>query len=329
MKQVNKNKTLMLGLTLGLLYSNTVTSAKNISKDTVSKKIVTPTFDIGFGTELMTGDTTYSIGGLLTSYDGSSFQVHFPVSALEWPLDIWLARFSMGMDIGESWRVNGEIKKNIGDPGDQMIDKDWLTISNPKQLDAYSNSNISNFSAFMLDINAEWTFLEHQDGTVYVGFGLKSQKFKYDGKLVHQYSPSGNPEINEGYGDGRVGITYEMTYTMPYLRIGTDFKITPNFTVEGSLDYSPIVTAGDEDHHLMRKGNRVAKGDMSGNAYMLNMAGTYNFLNSWSIKAGFNYTKISVDGDMDVSQYGYSLLTEHEESKSAQTSGYLTVGYKF
>jgi len=326
MKQINKNKTLILGLILGFLCSNTVTSAKNISRDTVSKETVRPSFDIALGTELMTGDTTYLIGGPIKYYDGSSDQGYFPWSALEWPLDIWLARFSVGMDIGESWRVNGEIKKNICDPDDQMIDKDWATVYNPRQLDAYSNSNISNFSAFILDIDVEWRFLQRQSLALYTGLGLKSQKFKYDGKLIHQYSPSGQPNV-EKYGNGLVDITYEMTYTMPYLLIGGNFQITPNFRLEGSFAYSPIVTVEDEDHHLLR--DRVAKGDMDGDAYMFNLSGTYNFLSSWFVEGGFNYTKISVDGEMDIAMYGYYLGTEREESESTQTSGYLTIGYKF
>jgi len=325
MKQIknNKNKILMYGLTLGLLCTSIVASATDVSKYRAWKKAI----DVEFGIESMKGDSTYSIGGLIREYDGNTYRMHYPISALAWPLDIRLARFSAGMDIDESWRVNGEIKTNIGNPGGQMIDKDWMTLSNPKQLDVYSNANISSFSALMLDINAEWTFLEQESVAVYTGFGFKSQKFKYDSKLVHQYSPSGTQPEHNLYGDGSVGLTYEMTYTMPYLRIGSDFQITPNFSLEGNLDYSPIVKAKDEDHHLLR--DKVSKGDMSGNAYTLNVSGTYDLFNSWSVKAGFNYTKISVDGDSDDYEEGYYYGTIQEKSKSTQTSAYLSIGYTF
>ena len=329
MKQFRRgrSKTFVAGLTLCLLYSSPVLAAEAVSKDDAAEKNMTPiAVDITLGTEMMSGDTTYSIGGPITYYDGSSEQGYFPFSELEWPLDIWLARFSVGMDIGQSWRINGMIKTNISDPGDHMIDKDWLTASNPGQLDVYSNSNISDFSAFILDIDVEWTFLQKQSWAVYAGLGFQSQNFEYDGQLIHQYSPSGLPE-HELYGDGSVGITYEMTYTMPYLLIGTDFQVTPDFTIEGSFAYSPIVTAEDEDHHLLR--DRVTKGDMDGDAYMFNLSGTYNFLSSWFVEGGFSYTSISVDGDMDISTYGYHIATVREESESTQTSGYLTVGYKF
>jgi len=37
----------------------------------------------------------------------------------------------------------------------------------------------------------------------------------------------------------------------------------------------------------------------------------------------------TLDGDMDISVYGYHVLTEQEKSKSTQTSVYLSVGYTF
>ncbi len=325
----SKSKTLVLGLvTLGILCSGPMTARAAVPQDrAVVETAPSVNLNIALGAELMSGSTTFSIGGPVTYYDGSSEQGYFPWSELEWPLDIWLARLSVGMDIGQSWRVNGVIKTNISDPNGHMIDKDWLTYSNPSQLDIYSNSTISDFSAFILDIDVEWIFVQDQSWTVYTGVGFQSQNFEYDGQLIHQYSPSGIPGY-EAYGDGSVAITYEMTYTMPYLLIGSDLQITPDLTLEGSFAYSPLVTAEDEDHHLLRNG-RVAKGDMEGDAYMLNVSGTYNFLPAWFIEGGVNYTRISVDGNMDISIHGYYILTEREESESTQTSGYLTVGYRF
>jgi len=327
MKKPEINRVVAIGLAIGLLSSSPVFAAENLQKEATADENVKPiAFDIALGAEMMAGDTTYSIGGPVTYNDGSSDQGYFPWSELEWPLDIWLARLSVGMDIGKSWHVNGIIKTNITDPSDQMIDQDWLTASNPGQLDVYSNSNISDFSALILDINVEWTFLQRQSWNLYGGLGLLSQNFEYDGQPIHQYSPSGQPGF-EFYGDGSVGITYEITYTIPYLLIGTDFQITPDFTIKGSFSYSPIVNAEDEDHHLLR--DRVAKGDMDGDAYMFNVSGTYDFLSSWFVEGGFSYTSISVDGDMDIYMSGYHVLTEREESESTQTSGYLTVGYRF
>jgi outer membrane protease len=285
---------------------------------------------IAIGAERMTGSTAYQIGYPFTPSGGSQQNGYFPFSKLEWPLDTWLARLDASFNIGESWRLNGVLKKNLTDPGDTMKDSDWLTASNPGRLDVYSESNISTFDAWIFDVDVEWAFLKVQSWSLYAGLGWQYQKFYYEAKLIHQYSPSGLPGY-DAFGDGRVGITYEITYNMPYLKIGTDFQIKDKFTLDGSLAWSPIVKAKDEDHHLLREhGGKICTGDMNGNAYMFNLSARYTFTSSWFLKGGFQYTKISVDGDQyQIYGDGTQIGTVKEESDSKQTSYYLMVGYKF
>lgn len=315
-----------LGLIIGLLNTGTVSAADKEQSTPAGNQHKPIGFDISIGSELMSGDTTYSIGGPVTYADGFSEEGYFPWSELEWPLDVWLARLDADLTIGSSWRISGAVKTNISDPGDNMIDKDWTTSSNPGQLDIYSESNISDFSALIWDIDIEWAFLQRQSWNLYAGLGYQYQKFEYDSQLIHQYSPSGLPGW-EFYGDGSVTITYEITYKMPYLLVGTDFQISPDFSISGSFAYSPLVDAQDEDHHLSR--GRVAKGDMDGEAYMIDVSGKYKFFSSWFLEAGLYFTKIDVDGDLSISSNGVHILKEYEESESTQTSGYLNIGYRF
>jgi len=281
-------------------------------------------FSIAIGAERMTGHTTYQIG-LPTTPPTSYFR-----SQLEWPLDTWLARLDARFNMGDSWRINGVLKKNLTTPGDTMKDSDWITPANPGRLDVYSESNISKFDAWIFDIDVEWVFLKRQYWSLYAGPGWQFQKFYYEAKLIHQYSPSGLAGY-DAYGDGRVGITYEITYNMPYLKIGTDFHIKDKFTLDGSFAWSPIVKAKDEDHHLLREhGGKICTGDMNGNAYMFNLSAKYTFTPSWFLKGGFHYTKISVDGDQyQIYGDGTQIGTVKEESDSTQTSYYLMVGYTF
>ncbi|MFH1078723.1 MAG: omptin family outer membrane protease [Pseudomonadota bacterium] len=287
-------------------------------------------FNIAIGTEIMSGNTTYKIGYPWTSPTGNRSDGYFPFSKLEWPLDIWLARIDAGLNIGDSWRINGVFKKNLSAPGDKMKDSDWLTPSNPGRLDVYSESTISNSDALTLDMDVEWIFLRRQYWSLYASLGYQYQKFEYDAKLIHQYSPSGLPD-NDFYGDGRVMITYEMTYSMPYVKIGTDFKINDKFTLAGSFAWSPLVKAKDEDHHLLREnGGKIMTGDMDGNAYMINVSAKYKFTSSWFLKGGVHYTRIDVDGEQyQIYGNGVPIGTVTQKSESTQTSLYLTVGYTF
>lgn len=327
MKKVGKSTAMTIGLAIGLLSSGAVFAADEVQDDDSKISAKPSVFDLSLGTELMSGDTTFSIGYPLTMVDGSGTETgYFPFSELEWPLDIWLARVDAGLNIGPSWSINGTLKKNISDPSDYMIDKDWLTAGSPGQYDIYSESNISDFDALIFDIDVEWAFLERQSWTLYAGLGYQYQKFDYDSQLIHQYSPSGYPGW-EYYGDGSVGITYEMTYKMPYALIGTEFQITPQFNISGSFAYSPWVDAEDEDNHVLR--DKVSRGDMDGNAYMLDVSGMYNITFAWFLEGGFHYTKIDVDGDQTQSFNGVPTYIVYEESESTQTSVYLNIGYRF
>ncbi len=309
---------------------DTDVDAKRELKQAAEGQVKKGIFSIAIGTERMSGNTTYQIGYPITAPNGTKYDGYFPFSELEWPLDVWLARIDAGLNIGDSWRINGVFKKNLGDPGGKMKDSDWVTDSNPSRLDVYSESNISKFSALNIDIDLEWKFLRRQSWSLYAGLGYQYQKFDFDAKLIHQYSPSGLSGYDV-YGDNRVGITYEMTYSMPYMKIGTDFQINNKFALAGSFAWSPIVKAKDEDHHLLREnGGKIMTGDMNGNAYMIDVSADYKFTPSWFLKGGFHYTKISVDGEQyQVYGNGDILGTVAQKAESTQTSLYLTAGYTF
>lgn len=304
--------------------------AKQKVKQTIEKPLKKEIFNIAIGTEVMSGNTTYQIGYPVTTPTGTKIDGYFPFSKLEWPLDILLARIDADLNIGDRWRINGVLKKNLSEPGGKMKDSDWITDSNPSRLDIYSESNISKFDAWIFDVDLECKFLKRQSWSLYAGLGWQYQHFDYEAKLIHQYSPSGLSGY-DAYGDGRVGITYDITYNMPYLKIGTDFQINNKFAVAASFEWSPIVKANDEDHHLLREnGGKISTGTMNGKAYMIDVSAKYNFTPSWFLKGGFHYVKIDVDGDQyQVYGNGTVIGTIKEESQSTQYSLYLTAGYTF
>lgn len=287
-------------------------------------------YSVSLGTEMMAGDTTYQIGFPATSPSGVVYDGHFPFSELEWPLDIWLARLEGSASINDQWRFNATLKKDLSTPSDDMVDSDWITSSNPSRLDIYSQSEISDFDAFIMDVNVEWTFLKHDTVSFYAGLGYIYQNLDYEAELIHQYSPSGLSGY-DAYGNGQVGITYEMIYSIPYLKVGTDIQFNPNFSMAGSFSYSPIANAEDTDNHLQREyGGKISSGDMDGDAYMVDVSGKYMFTPALFLEAGFQYMNIQVDGTQtQVYGWGFPLGTYAEESESTQTSGYLSIGYSF
>lgn len=327
MKHLTYSKIAALGL--GMLFLSTNAESANSTTAAPQVKANKAAYSLSLGTEMMTGDTTYQIGDPVTLPSGITGDVygHFPFSQLEWPLDIWLARLDGRATINDAWRINTTLKKNLTEPSDNMIDSDWITTGNPNRLDIYSESEISSFDALIIDADIEWTFIKQQAVSFYCGLGYLYQNFDYEAELIYQTSPSGLAGY-EYTGDGRTGITYEMTYSMPYLKIGADANIGSHFTMEGGVSYSPLVNAEDTDNHLLR--GKIMSGDMDGDAYMVDLSGKYTFTSNVYIEAGFQYMKIDVDGDQDQTYMGIIPIgSVSQESESTQTSGFISVGYTF
>lgn len=325
MKLMADKKGILIGLVTAFLVPAAASAADEPQNRAADEKNIV--FDVSIGTELMSGDTTYGIGGPVTYPDGTpagqSLQ-HFPFSELEWPLDTWLAHLDATVHVGSSWRINAKFKKDISDPNEHMLDSDWVI---PGSLDVYSESNISDFDAMVWDVDVEWAFLQGQLWELYAGVGYQYQDFSYDSQLILQYSPSGLfPELNL-YGDGRDTVAYDISYAMVYVVVGTAFNVTSEFSIAGSFSYSPLVEAEDEDTHLATY--KTSAGNMEGDAIMVNVSGTYAFKRPWFLEAGINYVLIDVDGDQQQFSQGIRTYTVHEESESRQTSAYLTLGYRF
>ena len=258
-----------LGLGVALVSGSVAVAAGNAAE--LSAGSAAPAFSLSAGTELMAGETLYRIGYPAVDTRGVRYDGYFPFSELEWPLDVWLARVDGAAVFSDQWRGKISIKKNISTPDDEMIDSDWLTPTNPALLDVYSEFSISSFDALIVDADIEWLFLRRQAGSLFVGAGIVYQNFDYESKLIYQYSPSGL----EGFdftGDGRVGITYEMTYYMPYLAVGADLQPLPELELAARFAYSPIVQAEDTDRHLLREfGGKTSTGDMEGTAWLVDL----------------------------------------------------------
>lgn len=284
---------------------------------------------ISIGTEILDGDTTYQIGYPVTM-DGVTYEGYFPFSELKWPLDVVMGRIEGSATFKGNLKMNAMVKKNLSDPDSNMEDSDWITESNPGQLDIYSESYISDFNAIIFDIDIEYAFARWEGVSLYAGLGYQYQKFEFKGNLIDQYSPSGL----QGYdytGDGGVGIGYEIFYHIPYLSLGTDIELDDKFSMTASFAFSPYVKAEDEDDHYLREyGGKVTRSEMDGTAIMVNVAGKYNFTPVWFVELGLSAIKIEVDGTMNQGYAWFGQFGSNKvESESTQTSGYITVGANF
>ncbi len=314
-------------LTTGLVIAQSSFASPPVGP--VVTKENTPKYTISIGTEILDGDTTYQIGYPVTM-NGVRSTGYFPFSELEWPLDVVMARVDGSVTFSGGWKMNSFIKKNLTEPDENMKDSDWITDSSPNRLDIFSESSISDFDALIFDIDLEYTFGKWKPFSFFGGVGYQYQKFQYESNLIRQYSPSGL----SGYdytGDGGVSITYDITYQMPYIMLGTDVELAKNFKLYTKLAFAPWVIAHDKDRHLLREnGGKVTKSDMDGIGILFTLKGKYNFTPNWYAELGVNATRIEVDGSMDQYYVWYGhFATNRVESESTQYSGFLTLGMNF
>jgi outer membrane protease len=273
----------------------------------------------------LSGDTTYQIGGRYVTPPGSG-TYHFPISKLEFPLDIWMISVEESKEfVKKNLKVSVGAKKNYTRDAGEMEDSDWLTIANPSQLDIYSQSD-TYLDALILGIHVSYRFFERPHWSLTAGVGYRYQNFDYECRLNRQWSPSGL----SGYdytGTGSVDLTYEVAYSIPYIEIGTHYIFTNKLSLDANLGYSPIVHAEDLDVHVLRA--KVSEGDCDGDAILFSLKGRYNVSRSWFFALQLDYTYINTDGRQKQYTDGAWSATIDQEITSEQLFGVLYAGYAF
>jgi outer membrane protease len=272
----------------------------------------------------LSGDTTYQIGGRYVTPSGSG-TYHFPISKLEFPLDMWMISVEESKEFKRNWKVSVGAKKNYTRDAGKMEDSDWLTAANPSQLDVYSQSD-AYLDVLMLGINVSYRFFERPHWSLIAGVGYRYQNFDYECKLNRQWSPSGL----SGYdytGAGSVDLTYEVTYSIPYIEIGAQYIFNNKWSFDASLGYSPIVHAEDLDVHVLRA--KVSEGNCDGDAVLFLLKGRYNISSSWFFALQLDYTYIYTDGRQEQYTDGAWSATIDQEITSERLFGVLSAGYAF
>ncbi|NJL60262.1 MAG: omptin family outer membrane protease [Desulfobacteraceae bacterium] len=173
-------------------------------------------------------------------------------------------------------------------------------------------------------MNIQYRFIEG----IYAGIGYLYQNFDYDIKDFRQWYPLGTYTDDTGgtYGPG-IGLTYDVKYHIPYLKLGAKGNISDEMQIETSLRYAPMVWAKDRDNHVARQ--RYSVGDCEGTAWFWSLIARYDFPSRWFMVFEFDYSRITTDGDSKTYSEGVWSHTIDDEIESTQTYFTLTAGYRF
>lgn|GEM_PF-319713 len=294
-----------------------------------------PEIDIMVGIGKLIGDTTYRIGGTVATPSGG-YELHFPISELEFPLDVFMVSIEGSIEFAETWKASVGVKKSITSDAGKMKDSDWgyyflegYPWAEQDTLDICSESD-ADLDALIIDINLRYKFYQKSSWAFFAGLGYMRQYFDYEVSNLDQWYPSDyyyfGVDPGHDYVSGKV-LTYEVLYSIPYMEIGTQLKSKGELSVEASLGYSPIVDAEDEDNHILR--SKVSEGDCDGDAIFFSLKGRYNFPRKWFLALQFDYTTIDTDGTQK--QYTDGVLTAiiDQEIESKQILTVLSIGCTF
>lgn len=305
--------------------------------------------DVGIGA--MGGYTKYQIGGDVKYADGSSGDLHFPISELKFPLDVYMASVSASAEFKEKWKLVLNVKKNITEDAGTMEDSDWgywhngadlphapgstcdPDVCSEDSLDIYSESD-TELDALKIDVDLRYKFLTREiDNTnmsFFAGLGGIYENFDFEISDVDQWYPSYEDYFGVDLGHdkykGKV-LTYDIKYFIPYIKVGTAFTLIDTFGIEGSAAFSPYLIIKDEDNHILR--DKVSKGELEGYAVMGSLEGRYNFSRHWFSKLEFNYMYLFAEGEQDQEIGGASFATIDEEITSEQMTALIKAGYSF
>ena len=328
---VKKMSTAVLAAAIGLTVPAMAFADSGDSQQININPLIVLSMDAG--AEYLAGDMSRSIGYPVTWNWGETEEGYFPFSELTYPLDVAYATVSAELLIMEQYKIGLTVKEAVSEPDDYMEDRDWITYTNPGQLDIYSDSEIVDFSSTIWDADLTYLFYKNDKVSFATGFGYQRQEFRYDTAGIRQWSPSGMDGFDYE-GDGSLSIIYNADVEMIYFALDGTFNILPNLMLNGRVAYSPWVDVDDKDDHLLRHdyiglGHKVSTGHMQGNLFSIGVDVLYDIMPFLYINAGAEYKDIEAEGESSAAYSDYWSHTVREEWESKQTTGFAKIGYRF
>jgi len=151
--------------------------------------------------------------------------------------------------VAERFRINGGAWMGLSEGSGEMLDYDWVVDG--MEWTHYSRSDVDVTDATFIDVNLAWQFVRAGDFSLDALVGIKNSTFaweNYGGEYI--YSVNGFRDEVGTFEEGEVGITYEQSFTIPYLGVMAAYH-SESVDIGAYLIGSAFGTANDKDHHVM------------------------------------------------------------------------------
>ncbi len=259
-------------------------------------------FEFSAGPGISAGAVTYEIGGTVLQ-DGLTDSAPFPISRLEWPLDVITAEFDAGLLLAGRFELRGRYAMSLTEDAGTMVDSDWDYPEGYRVLSVYSESDAV-LDAWTLDLSARWwawrqTRPGDQEMRLGIGAGWLQQNFEWEARDGVQTYPS-TPGVPADTWEG-TAITYDIEAELPYLELCASIR-QPKVTIEGRVAWIPSAAVTDRDDHQLR--DILADTDADGMGLVAEAAVRVDLTERVFLRFRAQYIAFEVDGPSRNRVYG-------------------------
>ena len=260
---------------------------------------------------------SFSLGASVGAVEGtaSELAIYYPygekfkLSELTWDIkDVAMGGLHGSVGFGRRFRLNLGVWSALTEGTGMMVDRDWnypdfvsatLKPDDRNWTDESRHPDTSLDEGLIIDQNLSVLALEAGAFSLRGLIGVKHDTWKWSargGTYVYSTRDYGSRDLTGSFPAGQKVISYEQQYTIPYIGVGASWTKSA-FQVETHLLYSPLVSATDSDHHVLR--GVLFEGDFSGGTYLgLGLNATWAFAQHWSAVLGVEYQSIpEITGD--------------------------------
>lgn len=307
----------------------------------IAGSYIDPGFYVWAGPGMMEGDVTYRIGGRVTT-PSETYDLFFPISELKWPLsDIPVISAGAELSLSEKLRFSGAVTQCAETGSGVMKDSDWTIEGIPDEYlydyrTIYSESGTT-VKVFTVDASLCWWLTEGNDSPYFAmenssPFGLLAgyayRSFVWRASNVDQSYPL-NPELGHDRVAGPV-CDYKAEIRAPYAGITSKLK-GDSFEMTGTVGYSPLAAADDEDDHLLR--SILSKSKTTGHAYLAALNCSYDISSAFFLSGRADFFLINTDGTAEAVVYAGAdkgdTWTIRHKIDSLTYGVYFAAGFKF
>lgn len=274
--------------------------------------------------EAWRGDTTYAIGGRIRLADGQPLVSPFPISELEFPMNVQAASLTLSAPLGRRWEAGVRGAATLTADAGAVKDTDWGFASGTSTVDVYSESD-GDLNAWEAEAWARYAWPAWGRVQVWLGAGYMRQHLSYDVSNLDQRYPSSGGALDPLVVAGPVA-TYEATFSAPYAEACVRFALGNRLTASLRATGMPFVSVEDEDHHLLR--DKVATADDDGTGYGIEAACRYRSGSGLFVEAGASYRSIDADGRQTQADAGEVIGTIEHRIEQRLAGARLAVGWR-